>query len=286
MGGHVRSVLVVAAVLQFHTSIRSATAADPSTCACRQQNGWTIIETDNFSVWSRLPQTDTRQLASRCETLRTSMVRSWNGDGDWALWRPKCAVVVHEDLGQYQHAVDCGRNPSVGCTTVTVDGGRTVFRRIDLRADAADWSRNALPHELTHVVLADRFPGRTLPGWLNEGLAMTAEAPELQERRLHVLETAHDTGGLPALKHVLHNGPAAARLDTDLYYAVSFSLIDFLREEGGTPQLLQFVESALDDGYPVALRETYGIRGGVDELEQRWLDETLSARRSTNLAAR
>lgn len=294
-----RSVFVFAAVTvalgSHHLADQRVTAAEERACAgcpvcregeCRRENGWSIIETDNFSVWTRLTPAETRKLACACEAFRGCMLEDWLEEGEATEWRPKCAVVVHADLNQYRGVVACGRNPSVGCTTITTDGGRTVFRRIDLRADAADWNSNALPHELTHVVIADCFPGETLPAWLNEGLAMSAESRELQQRRLRVLERARTTDALPKLEHVLQADAAAAgRLDVDLFYAVSFSLVDFLRQEGGTGRLLQFAEHSLDKGYPTALRRTYAIHGGVEELEQRWLDEALSPPISTGLAA-
>jgi hypothetical protein len=149
---------------------------------------------------SRLSQHDTIALATRCEELRESLADLWLDPEDVAGWTPKCVVVLHANLTEYSRVFGSGTASSVGCTTVTADGGRVVFRRIDLRSDAADWRSNALPHELTHVVLADRFPGRQLPHWLNEGLAMTSETTELQQRRLGVLDAARTTGSLPTLR--------------------------------------------------------------------------------------
>ena len=41
----------------------------------------------------------------------------------------------------------------------------------------------ALSHELTHVVLADRFAGRQPPRWFDEGIATLADSTE--KRALH-----------------------------------------------------------------------------------------------------
>ena len=64
------------------------------------------------------------------------------------------------------------------------DQGRTVLRRIDVRADASDWSNAALPHELTHVVLGERFGGHALPRWADEGIAMLSESREKHRERV------------------------------------------------------------------------------------------------------
>lgn len=239
-------------------------------CVCRPENGWLVAETANFSVWSRLPHHETVTLAGRCEELRESIRERWLSDTETAAWTPKCAVVVHANAAEYGRTFGATANPSVGCTTVTADAGRVVFRRIDLRADAADWRQNALPHELTHVVLADRFAGRELPHWLNEGLAMTAETAELQARRRSVLREARSSGSLPALERFVNLDNPMLSLEADVVYALSYSLVDYLREREGERRLLEFVDRALETGCDAALREVYAIEGGVRELERAW----------------
>jgi len=244
--------------------------AQSTKCTCRTQAGWQVAETGNFSIWSRLSQRDTTDLAARCEELRESLAERWLDDREIGVWTPKCVVVLHANLAEYSRVFGSGTASSVGCTTITADGGRIVFRRIDLRSDAADWHSNALPHELTHVVLAGRFPGRQLPHWLNEGLAMTSETVELQQRRLDVLDAARTTGSLPTLEHFLTLDNPMQSLEADLVYAVSFSLVDYLRDQWGEERLLEFVDRALDKDCDAALRDVYQIEGGLKELQQRW----------------
>ena len=111
---------------------------------------------------------DSARLAHRCEELRGALSQRWLGvDEQSESWQPKCAVVVHADVAGYGRVFGPGISPSVGCTTITADKERIVFRRIDLRADAADWRTNALPHELTHVVTM--YP--SAPSWITEGVA-------------------------------------------------------------------------------------------------------------------
>lgn len=239
-------------------------------CVCRPENGWLVAETANFSVWSRLSHHETVALAERCEALRESIRERWLPNMGMAAWTPKCAVVVHANAAEYGRTFGASANPSVGCTTVTADSGRVVFRRIDLRADAAEWQHNALPHELTHVVLADRFAGRELPQWLNEGLAMTAEKAELHARRLAVLREARLNGTLPALERFVKLNNPMLSLEADVVYALSYSLVDYLREREGEERLLEFVDRALEAGCDAALREVYAMEGGVRELERAW----------------
>jgi hypothetical protein len=229
-----------------------------------------VAETANFSVWSRLAHHETVALAGRCEELRESLRERWLADDKSTAWTPRCAVVVHANAAEYRRTFGATANPSVGCTTITADAGGVVFRRIDLRADAADWQSNALPHELTHVVLADRFAGRELPHWLNEGLAMTAETAELRERRLAVLRAARSSGSLPTLERFVKLDNPMLSLESDVVYALSYSLVDYLREQEGERRLLEFVDRALETGCDAALREVYAMEGGARELERAW----------------
>jgi hypothetical protein len=256
-------------------------------CRCEQCGEWLVSETAYFSVWSRLPRQQTVSLSNRCEELRRALVRRWLGTDAEPAWQPKCTVVIHRNVNEYVRA--CGANcaASAGCTTVTREQGRIVFRRIDLRGDAADWQTNALPHELTHVVLADRFPDRQLPPWFNEGLAMLSESPELRQRRLDVLQSALTSGSVPTLSSFLGDECCQLRAgDVDMRYALSLSLASFLDRQGESGQLVPFMEQVLRDGYDAALRKDYAMKGGLSELEQLWRNDLHTAHRADHSASR
>lgn len=240
-------------------------------CECREGGGWFVAETANFSVWSRQSAHAASAAAARCESLRSNLSTQWGIGPNAAAWHPKCAVVVHAQLADYRRELGNWNDESVGCTTITVDGGRVLFRRVDIRADAADWQVNALPHELTHVLLADTFADTNLPEWLKEGLAMQSENAELHERRHSVLAQSLILRRVPQLAaHV--SAVRGERGDPHLWYAVSHSLITHLDSLAGREQLLQFAKRAAADGYSAALRDTYGIDGGISEWERLWLN--------------
>ena len=285
-------VAILASICVVSASAEDRPAAACGKCvACqnvqwRREDRWNVLETNNFSIWSRLSQAQTMQLACTAERLRASIRNLWQSTAEDAQWPEKCILVLHANVREYQNAVKCGNNPSAGCTTITVNHGQVVFRRIDLRADAADWQVNALPHELTHVVLADRFPEQNLPAWINEGLAMTAESSDLQRRRLQVLEVAHQQGRRPALERIL-NAESLAGFDTDVFYAVSYSVTEFLlNEEGGADALLEFVEHSRTGHAAESLKKTYSIEAGISELERKWLLAAIRNRQPGDLASR
>src|SRR6185369_15416037 len=102
------------------------------------------------------------------ESLRTELKSKWLPGSCSEGWKPKCEIVLHSKRPSYTAAVGRGSERTVGSSAVTVDKGRIVGRRIDLVAEDVDYFTAALPHELTHVVLRDRFVSAAMPRWADE----------------------------------------------------------------------------------------------------------------------
>ncbi len=79
--------------------------------------------------------------------------------------------------------------------------GVIANRRIDLLVDKQG-ALTSLPHELTHVVLADCFAGRQPPLWLDEGVAMLADTHDKQ--MLHERDYMDALSSKNALEAALH----------------------------------------------------------------------------------
>ena len=119
-------------------------------------------------------------VAKAAESLRQATFERWSGPpaGPWSV---KCDIYIHSTAAAY--AKTTGRPAaSTGNAIVRLNDGRAEERRIDLRADDEGLAANALPRELTHIVLADLFPDRPAPKWAVEGMAILAGAPEEAER--------------------------------------------------------------------------------------------------------
>lgn len=124
-----------------------------------------------------------------------------------------------------------------------------------------------LAHELTHVVLATRYPGQ-LPSWANEGAAAPADDQDRQDARHSLLQWYVTTGNWPALSNILLAESIPAT-DTSKY-AVAASLTQFLLDrQNDRPKMLEFARAGRTSGWDAALRKFYGIRS-VDELETAW----------------
>jgi hypothetical protein len=183
-------------------------------------------------------------------------------------WIPKCDIVLHPTDEAYLREVGSGGRNTAASSLVDRQQGRIVLRRIDIRSTQSNWQMAALGHELTHVVLADRFEGRSLPRWIDEGMAILADPDEKQLRHRNDLKKAIAARAeFRVLELVtLADYPAAQRWGT--FYGQSASLVQFLVDQAGPEQFVGFVEVALDRGYDQGLRQVYHF--GIADLERRW----------------
>lgn len=235
-----------------------------------RQPTWVILETDSFRVSSEGAEHSARHVARHAETLRAELAQKWLGARQ-APWHPKCQIVLHASRGSYTSAVGRGSESTIGSSAVTVAGGAVTARRIDLLSQG-DSPAAALPHELTHVMLQERFAKSTIPRWADEGLAILADDVAKQGRHRLDLQTALARRATIDLAALLTSDdyPAADRWGA--FYGQSASLTDMLVSRGTPQRFLDFLERALSAGYDRALFECYGIRS-VAELERLWRGE-------------
>jgi hypothetical protein len=162
---------------------------------------------------------------------------------------------------------------------VKLDGGRATERRIDLRADDAAIESNALPRELTHVVLADLFPDRPAPKWAVEGMAILAGTPAEVERYIRTLPRCARDGDWFALTQLLELKDFPAEKITG-FYCQSVSLTDYLIRAGGSERNFTiFLRDCQRYGTASALKRTYSI-DSAEALEAAWRRATLDTGRA------
>jgi hypothetical protein len=125
-----------------------------------QRNGWQVVETANFRLWSPFDRQFSAALAKRCEALRTELLSKWWPQSPREPWAPRAEIVIHASAAEYARALGTSGTESSGCTTIQFDEGRAICRRIDLRGDAPGWNVSSLGHEMTHLVVAERFQAR------------------------------------------------------------------------------------------------------------------------------
>jgi hypothetical protein len=190
-------------------------------------------------------------------------------------------VVWHTNPESYLQAVGRGGAMTSGSSRVSFEGTHVSMRRIDVRGDRGDRAWSALAHELTHVVLADRFGVGAVPRWADEGSAVLADSAAKQLRHHRdLIEAVESNRSLPfGEMAAVASSPSESQVAT--FYGQAASMVRFLAEQKPPRDFVRFIETANRAGYDQAAHEVYGY-ATVRELEAAW--RTSIARQSATLA--
>ncbi|MCA9095900.1 MAG: hypothetical protein KDA68_20615, partial [Planctomycetaceae bacterium] len=244
----------------------------PSNCRCGRCQ---IAESKHFRVHFCSSTEEVSKLATDCEKHLSHFHEQWFGKAE--PWTIRCDIVVHPNVASYRGYLGPGSERTSGCSTIGIDKGKVTQRRIDLRRDAVDWKSESLPHEITHVALAERFSTTRIPAWADEGIAMLAESPEKLQTRLLELRRLNQQGhSIGPRKLVdLRNGPAPGMWG--VFYGEAVLFTGLLLDKGTPEDLLTFIELGEKKGYSEALRKVYGV-SSWQVLEADWNDYAVSDR--------
>ena len=140
---------------------------------------------------------------------------------------------------------------------------------IGISPDILDWGKDAMVHELTHVLVGHLTFSclGDVPTWLNEGLAVYSEG-KLDKQSQNQLNAAIVNDTLMSVRS-LGGGFSEESDKANLSYSESYSLVNFLIEAFWKAKMTDLLV-ALRDGKTIddALQQTYGFN--VDGLEQAW----------------
>lgn len=239
-----------------------AAASTPAAAAA----AWQVRETPNFRIF----HTDARLAelaADAAESVRAAQAKKWASSALQKPWVPRCEIYLHPTGKAFTEATGQPET-SPGFSTLESNGNQITTRRVLLRADHPQLLAAILPHEVTHVVVADLFTVQQIPRWADEGIAVLAEPTTEQNLRASDLQESLAAGQIFELSKLMSIDAPDAR-DWSLYYAQSVSLTRFLVEQGTPEQLIQFVLESGRNGIEAALRDIYRIAGFAD-LQVRW----------------
>jgi hypothetical protein len=208
------------------------------------------------------------QVARAAETARASSLKRWGETTPGQPWSPRCELVLFPTAADFSRETGQPAD-SPGFSTMGMNAGKIIFRRINLRIDHPNLVKAILPHEVTHVVLADLFPHKQIPRWADEGMAVLSEPSVEQNIRAGDLEEPLNTGRLFKLSDLMVMDYPDARF-WSLYYAQSVSVTRFLVEQGTPAQFVKFVQEAQRSGVEPAMKQVYKIKD-YPELQSRWL---------------
>lgn len=225
----------------------------------------------NFNVRNHHSAHDARAVAEHCERWRAKLQRYWCAD-ERAAWSPKCEVIVHGSGASYLAAVGSGAARTFGSSLIQFGADKQVARRtIDFRGDSA-FGMAAVPHEMTHVVVADLLDGRQPPRWADEGMAILADSHEKQ--MLHERDLTQGLAARGAFRiHELLSltaYPQPSRVPA--FYGQSASVTACLAKRDDPAKFVEFLRRSLDEGYDQALRDVYHL-SNIAELERLWHEQ-------------
>jgi hypothetical protein len=140
---------------------------------------------------------------------------------------------------------------------------------IGISSQNLDWGKNALAHELGHMVthqITFSPYGANLPTWLDEGLAMHAEG-QLDANLQSYLKKAIANQKLISIRS-LSSPFSAISEEAYLSYAESQSIVEFLIQNYGKDKMSSML-NLLKEGHSIdeALTDVYGVdQDGLDQL--------------------
>jgi hypothetical protein len=235
--------------------------------SARDDLAWQVYETPNFRIYHIEPEL-AKRAGDVAERVRTQQSQRWASPAARVAWSPRCDFYLYAD-GKHLARITGQAESAPGFSTMGTNGNKVITRLIHLRADHPELLAAVLPHEVTHVVMADLFAAQQIPRWADEGIAVLAEPAETQRLRAADLKEPLEAGGLIDLgKLMTMDYPAPNHLN--LYYAQSISLTRFLVGQGPPDQFLRFVRHTQRVGVEPALKEVYQIEG-LTALHDRWV---------------
>ncbi|HXD87775.1 MAG TPA: hypothetical protein VN641_14875 [Urbifossiella sp.] len=233
---------------------------------------WETLESASFLVKFQGPREWAEQIAAAAESKRAAIFERWSGPVGGA-WSPRCTIVMHPSPEAYAAATG---KPAAGLghATVRLVEGKATERQIDLCADDANVLENALPRELTHVVLAELFPYSPPPKWAEEGMAVLAESADEVDRYRRTCVKCGRAGQLFTVAALLEmkEFPAADKITG--YYCGSISLVDYLVRLKGEKHFTTFLRDCHRYGSAAAVKRHYDF-ATPKALQDAWLKSAI-----------
>lgn len=230
-------------------------------------NGWSVAQSENFRILHKDSAALAEQVAQTAEKTRAAMFDKWFGKTP-ERWAPRCDIWLYPSAAEYSRATGVPA-PMPGHSTTHGEGQRITARRIDLRCDYAGLLTALLPHEVTHVVIADRFGEKGAPPWANEGMAVLSEPRDRMAKHWANLPRYSREGKLCSAAQLVRAAEYPAPAQMGSFYAQSVLLVDFLVAQKGARTFMQFVSDIPQSGYAAALEQHYGW--SIAQMEQHWL---------------
>lgn len=186
-------------------------------------------------------------------------------------WDERVNIVLYPDLDMYIK--------ETGLPAWSRGGATKYHRQLKSRAVVSFMQENAfldnvLPHEISHLILADFLGDGNIPLWFNEGVAQLQELGKREEAD-RVMRKAVELGYFIPFSHFIREdiGIIQDKVYAVFFYAQSVSVVYFLVQQYGSQKFGELCRE-LRDGqtFESALLKTYtSLIKSVEDFEQKWL---------------
>jgi RNA polymerase sigma factor (sigma-70 family) len=233
-------------------------AVEPPTASENAPEPAAPVRTENFIVQG-VPTRTARLIAEAAERHRKQVAERWLGK-ELPRWEFPCTITA--TLAEHKSGA--------GATVMRFGGGRAHVREMKLEGALAAVLADCLPHEVTHAVLATHF-GKPLPRWADEGIAISSESPEEQERHAQMFRKSlkENPDRIIRLRDLLESKDYPRNLQD--FWVQSHSLASFFVGRKDRPTLLAFVKDGMETNWEKAGAKHYGFRD-LDTLEKAWFE--------------
>ncbi len=250
--------VIVAAGGQPPAPVAPKAAASPKATAA----GWYSLETANFRIrYPAAAKSLAESLAVKAEEQRAAIFARWSGPAG-SNWTAHCEIVVHASAADFAHATSQPA-AATGHALVQLESGKPAVRRIDLRHDDETAAIDALPRELTHVVLADLFPTTPPPRWAADGMSVLAMSPAMVERYLKTAATRAAKSELLPVQTLM---TATTITDVTGHAVASTALVDYIVRLKGERSLTLFLRDIQRYGLEKSVERQLGA-GSLKALD-------------------
>jgi hypothetical protein len=190
---------------------------------------------------------------AEAEFFRKQVAKEWLGE---ELPPSVGPAVIHVQLSETE---DSG-------LTWAIDSPGRKFHKLWITTTRRGALGSTLGHEITHLVLATRFPDR-LPAWAEEGAASLKDDQERIELRRRIIQWYARTGNWPNLDTIFQARTVLA--SDQATYSVAASLTEYLLSRGDKATFLRFAVAGKEKGWDFALQQHYSVRS-AHELQATW----------------
>lgn len=230
-----------------------------------------LVETEHFLIYSSWSKSNDKALAKICEKVYDALIKQFDLTGSEQVWAGKLPIYVFWEKEHYNRFIT-DVTESLKHSPNLVEAGGFYSQKGDMSfvvlnaVRSKEWFYTLLVHETTHAFAGRYIARRSLPDWINEGLAdfMAANlVPEGSATDKYVSATRK------AIKERIDIRPIFKDVQLDsFWYGIAQSLVRYMivQKREAFVALVTDLKKGMDT--EEALKKHYEL--GTDELAVKW----------------